>query len=84
MAHYRFGMDSTGITRVPAAEMGFDGSIIDVRTGDEFDGFIDSLDGGLPFSAEGSAGIGEVFFTSCNGGVLTRDQIIFEVEGETY
>lgn len=59
-------LHSESIARVSAAEMGDAGEVITMGAAWEYWND-NSTDRGLSFSAEGSAGLGEVFFTDCSG-----------------
>lgn len=66
-------LHSESIARVSAAEMGDAGEVITMGAAWEYWND-NSTDRGLSFSTEGSAGLGEVFFTDCSGGVFTWNE----------
>lgn len=66
-------LHSKGIARVSASEMGNDGEVITMGAAWEYWNDNDT-DRGLSFSAEGSAGLGEVFFTDCSGNSFAWDE----------
>lgn len=67
-------LHSESIARVSASEVGADGEVITVGAAWEYWND-NSADRGLSFSAEGSAGLGEVFFTDCSGNCITWDTL---------
>lgn len=66
-------LHSESIARVSAAEMGDAGEVITMGAAWEYWND-NSTDRGLSFSTEGSAGLGEVFFTDCSGNCVTWDE----------
>lgn len=67
-------LHSESIARVSASEVGADGEVITMGSAWEYWNS-GSADGGLPFSSEGSAGIGEVLFADCSGNCVTWDAL---------
>ena len=66
-------LHSESIARVPAAEMGDAGEVITMGAAWEYWNDHTS-NGGLPIFAEGTAGLGEVFFTDCAGNSFAWNQ----------
>lgn len=66
-------LHSEGIARVPASQMGDAGEVLTMGAAWEYWNHNDT-GRGLPFSAEGSAGLGEVFFTGCSGNSFAWDE----------
>ena len=77
-------LHSESIARVSAAQVGGIGECGTICSRDEFDGFIDSVDGGLSFGFEGSASHGEVFLSTSYGGSIAWDPATFDAEGWAY
>lgn len=77
-------LHSTGFARISATKMGRNGEANAVCSCDEYDGFIDSIDGGLPFGLESSASHGEVFISTSYGGSVAWDKITTDSEGWAY
>lgn len=76
-------LHSESIARVSAAEMGNAGEVITMGAAWEYWNS-GSADGGLPFSSEGSAGLGEVFFTDHYGCSSAWDEASAGAEGWAY
>ena len=67
-------LHSESIARVPVSQVDHDGEVITVGAAWEYWND-NSTDRGLPISSEGSAGLGEVFFTDCYGNSSSWDEI---------
>lgn len=66
-------LHSESIARVPASQMGDAREVITMGAAWEYWNN-NSTDRGLSFSAEGSAGLGEVFFTDYSGNSFAWDE----------
>ncbi len=67
-------LHSESIARVPVSEVGDAGEVVTMGAAWEYWND-NSTDRGLSISTEGSAGLGEVFFTDCYGNSITGDSL---------
>lgn len=76
-------LHSESIARVSASKVGADGEVVTMGAAWEY--WNDNgIDGGLSFSSEGSAGLGEVFFTDCTGNSFAWNEASAWAQGSAH